>query len=59
MRMLGCSGMRLGVLVAAECTADSLIDCLKERSPKVERLMSSEYAIVTSCSYMMIFSKVA
>jgi hypothetical protein len=47
MRIGTCSGMRLGVLVAAECKADFLVDCLKERSFKVTWLMSSVNAIVT------------
>lgn len=59
MRMVGCPRMRLGVLVPAECTADSLVDCLKECSFEVRRPVSSIFAIVTEYSYLMTFGRIA
>lgn len=53
------SGVGLGVLVAADCPAGSLVDFLKRFSHRVRLLAASINAIVDRCSYTMTFGRIA
>lgn len=59
MRTVKQSGVGLGVLVAADCTTESLVDFLKRFSHRVRLLTVSINAIVDRYNYTMTFGRIA